>query len=103
MLLEPIESGGEAENAPEDSSGPTQTPSAQYEGHVVPGEAVLHGSNGERTEPTIYLWLSDADGLRTSKLEHSVQGTDGDRNLSRTTPVSPRAQRVTDHPFEATD
>lgn len=50
-----------------------------------------------------YLWLSDADGLRAFKLEHAVRGSDGDRNFSCTTPVSPRAQRVTDHSFEAID
>ena len=65
--------------------------------------AVLHGSVGERTEPTPCLCLSDADGLRASKLKHAVQGMNGDGDLRRATPIRPRAQRIPDHSFEAAD
>jgi hypothetical protein len=70
---------------------------------VSPPAAMLHGSTGERTESILHRWLSDADGLRASKLEHAVQGADGDRNLSRTRPIRPRAQPISDHAFEAAD
>jgi hypothetical protein len=49
------------------------------------------------------LCLSDADGLWASKREHPVQGTNGDGDLRRTTPVRPRAQTVPNHSFKATD
>jgi hypothetical protein len=69
----------------------------------VQGAALLHRSDCARIEYARSPTSSDADGLRASELEHAVQGTDSDRSLSRTTPVSPRAQRVTDHSFEAAD
>jgi hypothetical protein len=65
--------------------------------------ALLHGLDHARIEYARSPTSSDADGLRASELEHAVQGTDSDRSLSRTTPVGPRTQRVTDHSFEATD
>src|SRR4051812_42721976 len=65
--------------------------------------AVLHGPIGEGTEPIPHLWLSDADGPRASKLEHTVQSMNGDGDLCRTTPVGLRTQRIPDHSFEAAD
>ena len=50
---------------------------------------MLHGSTGGRTEPILNHCLSDADGLRASKLEHAVQGLNGDSDLGRATPVRP--------------
>jgi hypothetical protein len=49
--------------------------------------AVLHGSVRGHTEPTLSLCLSDADGLRASKLKHAVQGSNGDGHLRRATAV----------------
>ena len=64
---------------------------------------MLHGSAGERTEPTLCLWLNDANGFRTSKFKHAVQGMNGDGDLGRATPVRPRAQRISNHSFETAD
>jgi hypothetical protein len=52
-------------------------------------ETVLHGSAGERTEPTAYLCLSGADGLWASKLKHAVEGMNCDGDLGRATLVRP--------------
>ena len=49
--------------------------------------AALHRSVGGRTEPTPSHCLSDADGLRASKLKHAVQGLNGDSDLRRATSV----------------
>ena len=65
--------------------------------------AVLHGSVGERTEPTPSLCLSDADGLRASKLKHAVQGLNCDGDLRRATLVRPRTQGISDHSFKPAD
>jgi hypothetical protein len=65
--------------------------------------AVLHRSAGGRTEPAPSLCSSDADGLRPSKLKHAVQGMNCDGDLRRATPVRSRAQRISNHSFEATD
>jgi uncharacterized BrkB/YihY/UPF0761 family membrane protein len=51
--------------------------------------AVLHGSVGGRTEPAPRLCLSNADGLRASKLKHAVQGSNGDGHLRQATPIRP--------------
>jgi hypothetical protein len=64
---------------------------------------VLHGSAGERTEPTHALGSGDAGGLRASKLKHAVQGMNGDGGLGRAAVICPRAQRISNHSFEATD
>jgi hypothetical protein len=67
---------------------------------IEPG--LLHGSVGDRTEPVQCLCLSDADGLRASKLEHAVQSVDADGDLGRAAGFSPRAQPVADHAFDGT-
>jgi hypothetical protein len=36
----------------------------------------------------------NADGLRASKLKHAVQGTNGDGDFGRATPICPRAQAI---------
>ena len=54
-------------------------------------------------EPAPSLCLSDADGLRASKLEHPVQGTDGDGRLGSAASVRPRAQGIPDHSFGSAD
>src|SRR5215213_3527072 len=65
--------------------------------------AVLHGLVGGRTEPTPSLCLSDADGLRASKLKHAVQGMNCNGDLSSATALGPRTQRIADHAFKAAD
>jgi hypothetical protein len=65
--------------------------------------AVLHGSVGGRTEPISRLCSGGADGLRPSKLKHAVQGMNGDGDLRQATLVRSRAQRISNHSFEATD
>jgi hypothetical protein len=65
--------------------------------------AVLHKSAGERTQPIPRLCLSDANGLRASKLEHAVQSVDADGDFGRATPICSRAQRIADHAFDAAD
>jgi hypothetical protein len=47
--------------------------------------------------------LGDADGLRASKLKHSVQGMNGDGDFGRATPIRPRAQAVPNHSFKPAD
>jgi hypothetical protein len=64
---------------------------------------VLHESAGERTEPAPCLWLNDTNGLRASKLQHAVQGLNGDGDLRRAAVFRPRAQRISNHAFEAAD
>ena len=64
----------------------TANPELTYRSKLLPA-AVLHGSAGGRTEPTPSLCLSDADGLRASKLKHAVQGMNGDGDLRRATSV----------------
>ena len=54
-------------------------------------------------EPAPSLCLSDAEGLRASKLEHPVQDIDGDGRLGSAALVRPRAQRVPNHAFESAD
>ena len=58
------------------------------EGHSV---ALLHGSDCARIECIRSPTSSDADGSRTPKLEHAVQGVNCDRDLCPATPVCPRA------------
>ncbi len=67
------------------------------------GAAVLHGSAGNRTESAPSLRLSDADGLRASKLKHAVEGTNCDGDLSCATPIRPQAQRIPYHAFKPAD
>jgi hypothetical protein len=64
---------------------------------------VLHGSVGDKTEPTRCLCSSDADGLRASEIEHPVQGLNCNGDLSSTTSVGPRTQRIPDHSFQSAD
>ncbi len=45
----------------------------------------------------------NSDRFRAPKLKHAVQGSHGNGNLGRTTPVRPRAQRIRDDSFEAAD
>ena len=65
--------------------------------------AMLHGSDCKRIECSRSPNSSDADGLRASKLEHAVQGMNGDGHFGRTTPIRSRTQRIPDHSFEAAD
>ena len=53
--------------------------------------ALLHGSDCARIECIRSPNSSDADGSRTPKLEHAVQGVNCDRDLCPATPVCPRA------------
>src|SRR5829696_4930703 len=50
-----------------------------------------------------YPWpiLGNSDGLRTPKLKHVVQGRNGDGDFGLATPICSRAQRISDHSFEA--
>jgi hypothetical protein len=41
--------------------------------------------------------------MRASKVQHAVQGTDGDGYLGRPTTIRARVQTVADHPFVASD
>jgi hypothetical protein len=47
--------------------------------------------------------LSDADGLRASKIKHVVQGLNGNGNLSGAAVFRPRAQGISNHPFKPAD
>src|SRR5258708_22412761 len=47
--------------------------------------------------------LYDPDVVRASKQQHSVQGRGGDGNLGRLRLVSPRSQRIPNHPFVSAD
>ena len=44
---------------------------------------VLHGSSRGRIKAVHMSRLCNADGFRASKLQHTVQDTDGDGNLGR--------------------
>jgi hypothetical protein len=55
------------------------------------GEAVLHKSIGERTQPALRHCLGRADGLWAPKVEHAVQGMNCNRDLSGATVFRPRA------------
>ena len=68
-----------------------------------PHRGCVARSVGGRTEPTPSHCLSDADGLRASKLKHAVQGLNGDSDLRRATPVRPRTQCISDHSFKPAD
>ena len=68
--------------------------------HVAVCGAVLQGSLGAHTEPTPCPYLSSADSLRASKLEHPVQGINCESDFRPATPVCSRAQCFTDHSFE---
>ena len=54
-----------------------------------------------RIEPHPCSGLYDADVLRASQLQHSVQHIDGDRHLGRLSPVRLRAQPFTDDALPA--
>src|SRR4051812_2684095 len=56
-----------------------------------------------RTEPDPCSGLCDADVLRASQLQHSVQYVGGDRHLGRLTPVRLEAQPVTDDALPSRD
>jgi hypothetical protein len=43
---------------------------------------LLHGSRERRSSPLIFRFLHDADGFLASKLQHPVQDSDSDGNLS---------------------
>jgi CRP-like cAMP-binding protein len=67
------------------------------------GVALLHGSDCARIECIQSPNSSDADGSRTPKLKHAVQGRNGDGDFGRATPICSRAQRISDHSFKPTD
>jgi TolB-like protein len=64
---------------------------------------VLHGSVGERTEPTRACRLGDTDAFRASKLKLPIQGMNCNGNFSRATPIRSRTQGVSDHSFQPAD
>ena len=56
-----------------------------------------------RIDPSPRLGSSDANGNRASKLQHPVQGMNGDVHLGCPTPVRAQAQSVTDDLLEPAD
>src|SRR5215212_2365057 len=56
-----------------------------------------------RTEPDPCCGLCDADVLRASEVQHTVQHVGGDRHLGRLSPVPLEAQPVTDDALPARD
>src|SRR4051794_1774153 len=56
-----------------------------------------------RTEPDPCSGSCNADVLRTSQLQHSVQHVSRDGHLARLSPVGLEAQAVTDDPFPSRD
>ncbi len=65
--------------------------------------AVLHRPEVLAQLPQPRLGLGDADGDRASKLQHAVEGMDGDVHLGRPTLVRARAEPVPDHLLEPAD
>jgi len=64
---------------------------------------VLHGPGVRAQLPSPRLWSGGADGDRASKLQHTVEGMDGDVHLGRPPLVRARAQPVTDDLLEPAD
>ena len=58
---------------------------------VLGFRALLHGSDYARVEWTHSLTSGDADGLRTSKPKHAVEGMNRNSDLGRATPIRSRA------------
>ena len=56
-----------------------------------------------RTEPDPCSGSCDADILRASQLQHSVQHVGSDRHLDRLSPVRLRTEPITDDPFPSRD
>src|SRR5271157_3845869 len=64
---------------------------------------VLHGPRKRYSDPVSFRRLCDTDRLRASKLQHAIQCTDCDANLSRSARIRARPQCVPDHAFVSTD
>jgi hypothetical protein len=65
--------------------------------------SVLHGVGGGKGGLNPCGWSGDADGVRASKVEHSVEDRGGDGDLSGLGPVAVEAQPITDDLLPAPD
>src|SRR5271166_4373298 len=72
--------------------------------HAMPwGRPPQHGSRKRHSDLVSFRRLCDTDGLRASKLQHAIQRTDCDANLSRSARIRARPQCVPDYPFVSAD
>jgi hypothetical protein len=69
---------------------------------VQTGVSVLHGGGG-KGGPSPHGWSGDADGVRTSEVEHAVEHRGGDGDLDSLRLIGMEAQRVADHLLPAPD
>src|SRR3954447_26679421 len=91
----------------------TQTPQPKWlldpkQSHgLIPGYVLATGApccmdrRCGRTEPDPCSGLCDADVLRASEVQHTVQHVGGDRHFARLTPVRLEAQPITDDALPA--
>src|SRR3954465_3299397 len=75
---------------------------AMQRNHCPPSPCCMDRRYG-RTEPDLCSGLCDADVLRASQLQHSVQYVDRDGHLARLSPVRLEAQPVTDDALPSRD
>src|SRR3954454_1885341 len=62
---------------------------------------MLHGGGRGQGSPSPRRWSGDADGVRASKVEHSVEDLGGDGDLGGSGLVAVETQPVTDDPLPA--